>query len=31
VHGRLKKTGTNRCGSRLVARRTVTYETGTAR
>jgi hypothetical protein len=31
VHGRLNKTGTNRCGSRLVARRTVTYETGTAR
>jgi hypothetical protein len=31
VHGRLNKTGTNRCGARLIARRTVTYEIGTAR
>jgi hypothetical protein len=29
LHGRLKKTGTNQCSSKIVAKRTVTYEIGT--
>ncbi len=30
LHGRLKKAGTNRCSSKIVAKRTVTFETGRA-
>lgn len=30
LYGRLKKTGTNQCGSKIVAKRTVTFEIGTA-
>jgi hypothetical protein len=30
LHGRLQKTGTNRCSSKIVAKRTVTFETGKA-
>ncbi|HEX6934463.1 MAG TPA: hypothetical protein VF162_20135 [Streptosporangiaceae bacterium] len=30
LYGRLRKTGTNQCGSRTVAKRTVTYEIGKA-
>ena len=30
LHGRLKKTGTNQCGSKIVAKRTVTFEIGRA-
>ena len=30
LYGRLKKTGTNRCSSTIVAKRTVTYEIGKA-
>jgi hypothetical protein len=29
LHGRLKKAGTNQCSSKIVAKRTVTYEIGT--
>lgn len=31
LHGRLKRTGPGRCSKTIVARRTVTYETGIAR
>ena len=31
LHGRLNQTGRDRCGSKIVARRTVTYEVGLAR
>ncbi len=31
LYGRLKKTGPNQCGSKIVAKRTVTYEIGKAR
>lgn len=31
LHGRLKKIGTNRCSSKIVAKRTVTFEIGRAR
>jgi len=31
LHGGLNQTGRDRCGSKIVARRTVTYEIGTAR
>ena len=30
LHGRLKKTGTNQCSSKIVAKRTVTFEIGRA-
>jgi len=31
LHGRLRRTGSDRCGRTIVARRTVTYEIGRAR
>jgi hypothetical protein len=31
LHGRLKKTGPGRCGSKIVAKRTVTFDVGRAR